>query len=238
MVVLITGANRGLGIELTKDGLVRGHTIIATYRSPGDELIKLKEVYQDKLYMETMDVSDDDSVKAAFGRVSCSFDAIDVIVNNAAVLLETKYFKGDPIVDMDIDMFCKTFEINTFGPVRVLKEFMPLIYKAKERCIVNVTSEGAKLKKEGSHYIAYSSSKIALNMYTQKIRNYLQAHDDTKDIRVYMIHPGRMDTVMGVENAEISANIPSKGIWDIIENKKDISLDIPFINYMGEQMPY
>lgn len=238
MTTLITGANRGLGVELVKDGLQRGHKIIATYRNPGEELFQLKEVYGNKLYMEVMDVSDNDSVKAAFERISLSFNAIDVVVNNAAVLLETKYFKGDPITDIDIDKFCKTFEINTFGPIRVLKEFMPLLYKGKDRCIVNITSEGAKLKKEGSHYIAYSSSKIALNMYTQKIRNYLQAHDDTKDIRVYMVHPGRMDTVMGVENAEISASIPSKGIWDIIEKKKDISLDIPFINYMGEQMPY
>ncbi len=238
MRILITGANRGLGVELVKDGLQRGHKIIATYRNPGDELFQLKEVYGEKLYMESMDVSDYDSVKAASERIKLSFDAIDVVVNNAAVLLETKYFKGDPITDMDLDKFSKTFEINTFGPVRVLKEFMPLLYKGKDRCIVNITSEGARLKKEGSHYIAYSGSKIALNMYTQKILNYLQAHDDTKDIRVYMVHPGRMDTVMGVENAEISASIPSKGIWDIIEKKKDISLDIPFINYMGEQMPY
>lgn len=237
MVTLITGANRGLGIELVKDGLQRGHKIIATYRSPGDELLKLKETHGDKLHMEVMDVSDYDSVKAAFGRISAEFDAIDVVVNNAAVLLETKYYKGDPIVEMDLDKFYETFEINTFGPVRVLKEFMPLIYKSKDRCIVNITSEGAKLKKEGSHYIAYSSSKIALNMYTQKIRNYLKAQDDKKDIRIYMIHPGRMDTIMGVENAQISPAVPSKGIWEIIENKKDISLDIPFIDYMGEQMP-
>jgi len=238
MTTLITGSNRGLGLELVKDGLERGHTIIATYRNPGNDLFQLKEMYGERLFMEVMDVSDYDSVKAASERIRLLFDGIDVVVNNAAVLMETKYFKGDPITEMDLDMFIRTFEINAFGPVRVLKEFMPLLYKGKDRCIVNITSEGAKLKKEGSHYIAYSSSKIALNMYTQKIRNYLQAHDETKDIRVYMVHPGRMHTVMGVENAEISASIPSKGIWDIIEKKKDINLDIPFINYMGEQMPY
>lgn len=237
MITLITGANRGLGIELVKDGLQRGHEVIATYRSPGEELLKLKEIYGDKLYLEAMDVSDYDSVKAAFSRISAVYDAIDVVVNNAAVLLETKYYKGDPIVEMDLDKFYETFQVNIFGPVRVLREFMPLVYKGKDRCVVNITSEGAKLKKEGSHYIAYSSSKIALNMYTQKIRNYLKAHDDKKDIRIYMIHPGRMDTIMGVENAEISPAIPSKGIWDIIENKIEINLDIPFINYKGEQMP-
>lgn len=237
MKVLITGSNRGLGLELTKEGLHRGHVIIATYRKPGDELRQLKGVYGDNLFMEVMDVSDYSSVKTARENISKSFESIDVIVNNAAVLFETKYFKGDPIVDIDLDKYYETFEVNAFGPVRVLKEFMPLVYKGNDRCIVNISTEGAKLKKEGTHYIGYCSSKIAMNMYTQKIYNYFKSRDDTKDIRVFMIHPGRMFTDMGVENAEIPASIPAKGIWDIIERKKDPRLDIPFIDYKGEQMP-
>ncbi len=237
MVILVTGANRGLGIELVKEGLKRGHTVIATYRNPGDDLPRLKEEYQDRLVMQVMDVEDFASISSAYDSLCGKFNAIDGVVNNAAVLYETKAFKGDPIVDMDLDMFHKTFEINIHGPVMVLKKFMPLIYKGSDRCIVNISTEGAKLKTEGSHYIAYSASKIALNLYTQKIRNYLSAREDTKDIRVYMIHPGRMFTVMGVENAQIQPGEPAFGIWDIIEKKKKIDLDIPFINYKAEQMP-
>lgn len=236
MIILITGSNRGLGIELVKEGLNRGHKIIATYRTPGEELAKLKVTFGDKLDLEVMDVSDLTSIADAYKIISEKYDAIDGIINNAGVHFESKFFKGDPIVDVNLEKFYETFEINTFGPVKVLKQFMPLIYNGVDRCIVNITSEGAKLKSEGSYYIAYGSSKAALNMYTQKIRNYLTAQENTSNIRVYMIHPGRMFTKMGIENAQIQPSESSFGIWDIIEKKKEINLDIPFINYKGEQM--
>ena len=237
MVILITGSNRGLGIELVKEGLKRGHKIIATYRRSCEELMKLKDIFGNRLDLEVMDVSDMASIVAAYKRISKKYNAMDGIINNAGVKFETKAFKGDPIVDIDLEKFYETFEVNTFGPVRVLKQFMPLVYKGADRCIINITSAGAKLRSKGSSpYIAYGSSKAALNMYTQKIRNYLFAQESTSDIRVYMIHPGRMFTVMGVENAQIQPSESAFGIWDIIEKKKEINLDIPFINYKGEQM--
>ena len=184
-----------------------------------------------------MDVADTNSVRGAAERVKREFDHIDAITNNAAVLFETKAFTGDPFVDIDLPEFFETFEINTHGPVRVLKYFAPLLYRGTDRCIVNITTEGARLNPAGSHYIAYSASKIALNLYTQKIRNYLASRADPSDIRVYMIHPGRMFTVMGVENAQIQPQIPAEGIWDIIERKREVQLEIPFINCRGEEMP-
>ena len=111
-----------------------------------------------------------------------------------------------------------------------------MLYKGINRFIINITSEGAILKREGYYYIVYGSSKSALNMYTQKIRNYLISQESTSDIRVFMIHPGRMFTKMGIENAQIEPSIPSSGIWDIIENKITINFNIPFINYKGERM--
>ena len=117
---------------------------------------------------------------------------------------------------------------------------MPLIYKGVDRCIININSKGAKLRSEGSYYTAYSSAKAALNMYTQKIRNYLSAQENTSDIRVYMIHPGKMLTMdktrRGVEPVQVQRSESSFGIWDIIEKKKEINLDIPFINYKGEKI--
>ena len=76
-------------------------------------------------------------------------------------------------------------------------------------------------------------------MYTQKIRNYLKEEKQEKNIRVFMIHPGRMDTVMGKENAQIPPARSAVGVLDILENRKQIpEMDIPFINYKGEPMPY
>jgi len=238
VTILVTGSNRGLGLELVREGLKRGHSIIATFRTMSQDLEILKEEYGNNLDLQVMDVADYASVKDAFGILAAKYDAIDCIINNAAVLYETKQFKGDPIVDLDLEAFYRTVQVNTFGPIHVLKKFMPLLYNGHDRCIVNITTEGVRMKSEGSHYIAYACSKSALNMYSQKIRNYLQSHEDTKNIRLFMIHPGRMFTVMGVENAQIQPNEPAIGIWDIVENKIEIKLDLPFINYKGEAMPY
>jgi NAD(P)-dependent dehydrogenase (short-subunit alcohol dehydrogenase family) len=185
-----------------------------------------------------MDVADYSSVEAAFAVLSQKFTAIDGIINNAAVLYESKAFTGDPIVDLDLERFYKTMEINTYGPIHVLKKFMPLVYKGDNQCVINITTEGVRMRSEGSHYIAYACSKSAMNMYSQKIRNYLASREDTKRIRLFMVHPGRMFTIMGVENAQIQPSEPACGIWDIIERKIDPVLDIPFINYKGEVMPY
>lgn len=238
MITLVTGSNRGLGLELVREGLQRGHTVIATFRTAGPDLPALAAQHEGRLVLQEMDVADYASCVTAREALAARFPGIDCVINNAAVLFESKAFKGDPIVDLDLETFYRTVEVNTYGPIHVLKAFMPLVYKGQDRCLVNITTEGVKMRSEGSHYIAYACSKSAMQMYSQKIRNYLAAREDTKDIRVFMVHPGRMFTIMGVENAQIQPSEPAFGIWDIIERKVDIHLDLPFVNYKGEPMPY
>lgn len=75
-------------------------------------------------------------------------------------------------------------------------------------------------------------------MYTQKIRNYLHDVRPELGVRIFMMHPGRMQTVMGAENAQISPSESAEGIYKVIEGEIDPKLDIPFINYKGETMPH
>lgn len=82
------------------------------------------------------------------------------------------------------------------------------------------------------------SFKHGVNMYTQKIRNYLAQTNGYEHIRVFMVHPGRMQTVMGKENAQILPKESANGIYQIIEKVIDPKLDVPFVNYKGKQMPY
>ena len=104
---------------------------------------------------------------------------------------------------------------------------------------MNITSEAGHLSPEGYNYLAYSVSKHGANMYTQKIRNYLAAEKADKNIRIYMVHPGRLDTIMGKENAQIHPQKSAEGLFDILEWKTYIPpMDVPFINYRGEPMPY
>lgn len=241
MVGLVTGASMGLGLELVKAGLIRGYQMVACcieFPELGSELAKLTDQYKQQLTILKMDVTREEEVANAAKQFSEIYDCLDFIVNNAGVLFESKFDQSDPIRDLDINLLRKTIEVNTIGPAVVLKYFISYVYKAEEPCIINITSEAGHLSPEGHVYPAYSVSKHAVNMYTQKIRNYLVATDSKAHIRTFMVHPGRMQTVMGAENAEISPAESAEGIHHLIDKTLDPKLDIPFVNYKGEQMLY
>ncbi len=244
MIGFITGASRGLGYELVKEGLLRGHTMIAACRKDlkrdgSGNLLRLKEQYGDRLFVLSMDVTDEEEIKRAAQAVRLQYGYIDFLVNNAGVLFEKMKMPGDTIEDLDIGRFRETLEVNVTGQALVLKYLIGLIYASGDACIMNISSEAGHLSPHGYNYLAYSVSKHALNMYTQKIRNYLAEEKADKHIRIYMVHPGRMDTVMGKENAQIPPYLPAVSILDILERKTKVpDMDVPFINYKGEQMPY
>ena len=237
MTYLITGANRGLGLELVREGARLGFDIIATCRKSGEYLDELAGQYAGQIRIIPMDVASTESVKSACREIMGRYKSLNGFINNAAVLYGSKYDLNDPITTIDIKETENTFNINCTGVVRVMKYFMPLVYGAEgDRCVVNITSEGAVLKETGHHYASYAASKSALNSYTQRMRNYLASQENTKDIRMYMIHPGRMHTKMGVENAQIQPSESARGIWEIITRKKDLMSSIPFFDYMGKHL--
>lgn len=238
MNILITGANRGLGLSLAREAVKRGHKALCCCRKPSEELEALRREAPRQVWVYPMDVASTERVREAAERIRSDFQALDVIINNAAVLLETKYFTGDPVTDLPLADLEDTLNVNVLGPIRVLHELMPLCYQSAGPQVLNITSEGARLKPQGSHYLGYSISKYALNMYTQKIRNYFAERRGDKNIRVFMVHPGRMNTVMGVENAQIEPEVPAQGILDIVEGKIQVpEMEIPFIDYLGRPMP-
>ena len=241
MIIVVTGANRGLGYELVKAGVSQGDTMIASYLASQDtsDLEALQKQHPQQVVLLEMDVTSEESVQKAAQTVKEKFPAIDCVINNAGVLFESNNDKGDPIVNLDLNMLRRTVEVNTYGPAIVLKYFMPLIYAAKGTpCVINVTSEAGHLKTGFYGYLSYGVSKHAANMYTQKIVNYLRATPEYQHIRIFMLHPGRMNTVMGQENKQIEPDESALGILDIAKGKIDPKLDIPFINYKGEPMPY
>ncbi|MFQ7551519.1 MAG: SDR family NAD(P)-dependent oxidoreductase [Blautia marasmi] len=203
------------------------------------DLLELKTKYADSLLILEMDVTDEEMVKGAAERLRQKYGHIDFLVNNAGVLFEKMVMPGDTVADLNVDMFRKTLDVNVTGTAIVLKYFIGLLYASEDACIMNITSEAGHLSPQGYNYLAYSVSKHAANMYTQKIRNYLAEEKAEKHMRIYMIHPGRMDTIMGKENAQIPPSESAAGLFDILDRKKQIAdMDVPFINYRGEPMPY
>ena len=240
MIGLITGANKGLGFQLVKRGLELGNTMIAgVYKADQQlDLVQLKPQYRERLMILELDVTKDKDIKSIAELIDEKYGRLDLVVNNAGILLESKYDSSDPIGDLNIEQLRLNLEVNTIGPARVLKYLIPLMYKSESATIINISSEAGHLSGQGHVYMMYSISKHALNMYTQKISNYLKEHRKDKNMKVVMVHPGRMNTDMGVENAQIEPVESAQGVWDIITGKISSDYEIPFINYLGQQMPY
>ncbi|WP_419888125.1 SDR family oxidoreductase [Neobacillus niacini] len=230
MRILITGANRGLGLALSQIGAERGHQILAGVRDLQNNNKSLTQSEMNKsILLLPLDVTDEDSVSSAAHIVKENFGTIDVIINNAGVLLE----RDKQVEDLDFDQVKVTFDVNLFGPMRVVKHFLPLFMMGDRSSIINISSEAGSMSNAYGGDYAYASSKTALNMFTHQLNHYVKL----KNINVYAIHPGWIKTDMGGERAPGNPIETAKGIFDIIEGKREIDNENVFITYEGQPMP-
>jgi len=226
--ILITGANRGIGLALTAELLKAGHRVLAATRNPAkaSDLEKLRNAGGELLVIE-MDVTSDKSVTTAAGGVG----ALDVLVNNAAVFPE----EGDEsIFDMKLEHFREAFETNVLGVIRVTKAFVPLLEKGENPRIVNISSgAGSVTAKDDYHYYAYAASKAALNMVTRG----LAAEFRPRGICVVAMTPGWVKTEMGGPEAPLtpgeSAQAIARTITTLTMEKTSL-----FIDRTGEEVSY
>jgi len=230
MRILITGANRGLGLALAKIGAERGHQILAGVRDGlrGEERLSQLE-FSKSISIVPLDVTKEDSVEQAADSVKDQFGTIDVIINNAGILLE----RDKTIENLDIEQVQVSFDVNLFGPMRVVKHFLPLLILGDSSSIINISSEAGSIENAYSGDFAYAPSKTALNMFTEQLSKYAVG----KNIQVYAVHPGWIRTDMGGEKAPGDPNETAKGIYDIIEKKRPINSKYVFINHEGSPMP-
>lgn len=229
--ILITGASRGLGYKLTEESLKRGFTVYAGVRSPDacPLLDNLDGQYPGRIRRIALDMADEGSIRRACEELSAQMDSLDAVINNAAVLLE----REKTIEELDFDQLRLTFAVNTFGPMYLIQQLLPLIYKGSSPVIVNVSSESGTILNAFSTNYAYSMSKTALNMFTERLRHYLSG----RDIQAYAVHPGWMRTDMGGEEAPGDPVETANGIMDMIERKLTITSKISFVNHQGKPMP-
>ncbi|WP_058308362.1 SDR family oxidoreductase [Gracilibacillus massiliensis] len=238
MKVFVTGANRGLGLSLVKSGLERGHIIFAAVRSLADKQIddlqQLKDKYEGQLRIIHMDVTNEKSVEHAAEAVKLTDQYLDVIINNAAILNE----RDKTIEELDIHACLQAFDVNTLGPLRVVKHFLPVLRMERQRkkvnnqAIINISSEAGSLSNAYSGDYPYGMTKVALNMLTEKLKVYLK--DD--QINVISIHPGWMKTDMGGNNAPKLPKDTADNIFAIIENGLEIEQRFAFLDDTGNPM--
>src|SRR5256885_13299125 len=156
--ILVTGANRGIGLALTRELLAQGHHVIAAARNPerSRESSELELKYAQQFYSVKMDVTSDEAVADAAKFLAREIPALDVLVNNAAIFPEDG---NESIMDIGLQHFRDAFETNVIGVVRVTRAFVPLLEKSSNPRVVNISSGAGSISdKDDSGYYAYSTS--------------------------------------------------------------------------------
>lgn len=230
--ILITGASRGLGLCLTRKYLLDGDTVFAGVRDVSAPYIKeLKEEYPNTLIPVVLEVAETASVIKAAEDISRYTDVIDILVNNAAIHNETSF---EILEKADIDDCLQVYNVNSLGPLRVVKAFLPFIRKSNSAKIINISSESGSIstcwrEKE----FDYCMSKAALNMETKLLSNYLKKDN----VIVLTVHPGWMRTDMGGQNAHLDPYETASKLVDLFNNISDIENPV-FIDNDGNTYPW
>lgn len=196
-VAVVTGAGRGIGLELCRLLVDREWTVLACPRRMGaGNLAKLGQEHPWHLHRIPMDVRDEGSVGAAVSEINRRVKHVDLLINNAGVYPKQK--RG--LEELEIDDVIDAVDVNAVGPLRVIRCFLPLLRRGKGKRLVQVTSLMGSLEdnRSGGSY-AYRMSKCALNM---AVRNL--AHELGPDGFVCLaVHPGWVRTRMGGSEAPL-----------------------------------
>jgi len=193
--ILVTGANRGIGLEICKQLLAKNCEVIATARDH-EKLTKAFAVEQkDEIHFLEMDVSDPESILRAAETAAKQFPHLDVLINNAGILSSRA-----TLTNMKWEDFEKVLATNFYGPLRVIREFLPLLRKSKDARIINISSGMGAWDDLVGNYAPYRMSKHSLNAMTQMLAHELQS----EHISVNAVCPGWVRTDMGGAGASRS----------------------------------
>ncbi|MDO8940543.1 MAG: SDR family oxidoreductase [Methylicorpusculum sp.] len=228
--VLITGANRGLGIEFAAQFAAEGWDTIACCRNPetAAELNQLDKKFPN-LSIEALDVMSFDQIDALSARLQ--HRPIDVLINNAGVYGDKS---GHGFGDLDYQMWQQTLLINTLAPVKMAEAFVSQLELGDKKLLVSITSQmGSIADNTSGGSILYRSSKAALNAAMKSVSLDLKA----RGFGVLVLHPGWVRTDMGGPQGLIDAKQSVTGMRNIIEN---FSADQSgqFIKYDGSLLPW
>ena len=213
-VALVTGGNRGLGLQTARELGRRGITVVLGVRDISKAQPAVKALRDEGINPETirLDVADASTYREAFEFFEGSYGRLDILVNNAGVWLEDPPPKvalpgGNRTSTLPEEILRKTFETNFFGTVALTQHLLPLLRKSVAGRIVNVSSiQGSlTLQSDSSSPIypykvfAYDTAKAALNSFTIHLAHELK---DTP-IKVNSAHPGWVKTEIGGEDASL-----------------------------------
>ena len=205
--ILITGTNKGVGLELTKIYAARGDTVYAACRDPAGASA-LAEVPGEVVILPLV-VGDSGSVTAMAEHLAGV--TIDIVINNAG--MKGPEFEEQNTYAMDFDGWAETFNVNSMGPVRVMQALMSNLKQAEAAKVVTITSQMGALSLDMPAAHAYCASKAAVNKFMR-----LASIDLKKDgVAVGLIHPGWVQTDMGGPRADLTPQESAEGIVAVVD---------------------
>jgi len=215
-IALITGANKGIGVEVVRQLAAKGFHVFLTARNRelGNRAVEDLAKNGATVSFVELDVSNPESVRRAAKEVAAQVDHLDVLVNNAAIL------EGEhtSILHVSFELMQQTLVTNTVGPLLVAQAFHPLLMKSKDGRIINVSSGAGALSEMGRYAPAYSISKTALNAVTVQLAAQL------KNLAVNSVCPGWVRTDMGGPGAPRSLQQGADTIiWLATEAPKNLT---------------
>jgi len=215
---LITGANRGIGLEYCKQLKAKGETVIAVCREPSEELKSLGVQIESGI-----DVTSDDSVAALAKRLQGT--TIDVLINNAGII------EANSLDDLDFESLERQFRVNAVAPLRVTKALLPMIPQGGK--VILMTSRMGSIEDNTSGgFYGYRMSKTALSMAGKSLAEDLKP----RQIAVGILHPGMVQTRM----TGFSGITTTESVEGLLKRIEELNLNNSgtFWHAKGEVLPW
>lgn len=223
MNIVVTGASRGIGLELTRLALGQGNKVLAVARKPteSDGLKALKKEFGSDLSSVAADLSDLSASDLVATELK-NWGHVDVLINNAGILRQ----------GIAMEDFLESYKVNSVAPFLMVKALAPWLKKSPNAKAASITSLMGSISdnKSGSYY-AYRSSKSALNMLNKSLSI------DFDWLTALVIHPGWVKTEMGGAGAPVDPIDSAKGIWKVIDRSGPTESG-RFFNYTGKELPW
>lgn len=221
--ILVTGANRGIGLEFVRQYAADGMRVIACCRKPAEA----KEL--GALDVRVMELDVGDAQSAAKLAQALGGEAIDILINNAGVFGPEKQGASD----RDYDGFSHTFRINSIGPLIVSQALKDNLLAGHDKKLVVLTSRMGSIAEHGGDSLAYRASKAAVNSIMRGL-----AHDWAGDgILVAILHPGWVKTDMGGAGATIT---PQQSVFGLRTRIAELSARTSgrYLDYQGKEIAW
>ena len=228
--VLITGANRGIGLEFARQYTADGWEVFAACRDPSaaGQLQAMARRSVGRLTTIPMDVTNGESVRSAAKQLVTV--AIDLLINNAG----TAGVPGQRTGAVDYENWVRVLDVNTMGPLRVIEAFMDQIARSQRRLIVTITSGmGSLTDNTSGGSIAYRTSKAAVNMAMRSVAADLTS----RRIACIVVNPGWVKTAMGGAGAPLTPEESVAAMRRLIEGVGPEESG-KFFDYDGSEYPW